>query len=130
MGALCRDLAAAHELAIEFEPGDLPPCVPPVLALCLYRVTQEALQNVVRHSGATTANVELTCRGGDLCLVVRDDGCGFDVAAAQRSGTLGLANMRERVRSISGRFSITCAPGEGTRIEVCAPLDPHARNRR
>jgi PAS domain S-box-containing protein len=130
MGALCRDLATAHELAIAFEPGDLPPCVPPVLALCLYRVTQEALQNVVKHSGATTANVELTCRDGDLCLVVRDDGVGFDVAAAERTATLGLANMRERVRSISGRFSIACAPGEGTRIEVCAPLQPPGGNRR
>ena len=119
---LCRELSATHRLSIQFSAGDVPRTVPFPVSLCLYRVTQEALQNVIKHSGATSAVVDLANRGETLHLMVSDDGHGFDAAAAERGGSLGLVSMRERVHSIGGRFAITSAPDKGTRIDVDAPL--------
>ena len=121
IGGLCRELTAAHAIAIRFDARDVPRDVPPAVALCLYRVAQEALHNVVKHSGASAASVSLAAGDGELHLAVEDEGRGFDVAAAHRD-SLGLANMRERVRSVGGRLEVSSAPGRGTRIEVNAPL--------
>lgn len=120
---LCEELSAAHGLPIAFESRDVPRDMPEVLALCLYRVVQEALRNVIRHSGAPSAAVALIESHGELQLTVTDNGRGFDVAAAQRKRSIGLASMRERVQAIAGRFSVESGTGRGTRIEVRAPLD-------
>ncbi|MGE5361187.1 MAG: PAS domain S-box protein [Bacteroidales bacterium] len=117
---LCADVSGAHRLKIDCAIRDVPREVPPAVALCVYRVAQESLQNVIKHSGASAARVELTAADGELCLVVSDRGCGFDATAARRADSLGLANIRERVRLISGRLAIDSAPGRGTRIELRA----------
>ncbi|MGE5359286.1 MAG: PAS domain S-box protein [Bacteroidales bacterium] len=119
---LCAELGAAHQVAFRCEARNVPRDLPRTIAICLYRVAQEALQNVVKHSGASSALVELTTDGGELRLAICDDGGGFDGAAAERRDSLGLANMRERVRMIAGRLTIDTAPGRGTRIEVQAPF--------
>jgi PAS domain S-box-containing protein len=119
---LCRELSAAHGLSIQCDARGVPRDVPDQVALCVYRVAQEALQNAIKHSSAAAAVVELVGRLGELHLVISDDGRGFDVAFAQRAGSLGLDNMRERVRSIGGRITIESAPGRGTRVEMEAPL--------
>jgi signal transduction histidine kinase len=80
----CRELGTAHQIAIEFEPGEFPRSLPDDISLCLYRIVQESLQNVVKHSGANGAKVELTADEKELCLAVSDHGCGFD--AAKKTG--------------------------------------------
>jgi signal transduction histidine kinase/ligand-binding sensor domain-containing protein len=122
----CKELAAAHEIAIEFEPRDVPRELPDDVALCLYRITQEALQNVIKHSGATGARVELVANERELHLIVSDDGQGFDPQAKQEKGSLGIVGMRERVRMVEGHVSVHTRPGEGTRIEVRVPIVPKA----
>ena len=119
----CRDLAAAYHIKIEFEPRDVPRALPDDVALCLYRVVQEALQNVVKHSGAEGARVELTADQNELSLVVSDHGCGFDAADKTDGSSLGLVSMRERVRLLNGQLSVQSAAGEGTRIKVRIGLD-------
>jgi PAS domain S-box-containing protein len=119
---LCRDFGATQNVAIEFVPHDVPRLVPDDIALCLYRVVQEALQNVVKHSGAATAKVELSGSGSELCLVVSDQGCGFESSAKTDEGSLGLISMRERVRLVRGRISVQSIEGQGTRIMVLVPL--------
>jgi PAS domain S-box-containing protein len=119
---LCRDFGAAQNIAIAFVPHNVPRSVPDDIALCLYRVVQEALQNVVKHSGAATAKVELRCSGGELCLVVSDQGCGFDSSAKTDEGSLGLVSMHERVRLVSGRITVQSREGQGTRIMVQVPV--------
>jgi two-component system, LuxR family, sensor kinase FixL len=119
----CRDFSSAHNVAIEFVPHDVPRSVPDDIALCLYRVVQEGLQNVVKHSGATSAKVELSCGDSELCLVVSDRGRGFDSSVKTHEGSLGLISMRERVRLVRGRISVQSRKGEGTRIMVQVPLD-------
>ena len=82
---LCRELGAARNIAIEFEPHAVPRLVPDEIALCLYRIVQEGLQNVIKHSGSATAKVELISNENELCLIVSDQGCGFDSMAATKT---------------------------------------------
>ncbi|WP_085316237.1 cache domain-containing protein [Derxia lacustris] len=88
----------------------------------LFRVTQEALANVARHSGATRAWVALAQNEGDIALSVRDNGLGFNLAAVQHDGRagIGLRNMRERLESIGGSFAIRSA-ATGTEVEARVP---------
>ena len=76
----CNEFALAHQMAIEFTNRAVPRAMPEAAALCLYRVAQEALNNVVKHSGGTTARVELAMEGSELRLAIIDDGVGFDPA--------------------------------------------------
>jgi len=119
----CSDLAAAHSVRIDFEAEDLPRDLPLDISLCLYRVTQESLQNVMKHSAATSAKVRIVSVDGKVHLVVSDNGNGFDSAAAKIKDTLGLINIDERVRAVKGKANIISAVGEGTRIEVHIPVD-------
>jgi two-component system sensor kinase FixL len=122
VGGLCREVGAAHKIKIEFETHDVPRTLPDGAALCLYRVVQEGLQNVVRHSGADRAKVELTANENEVCLVLSDQGCGFDDAKMTGGSSLGLVSMRERVRLVQGHIAVQSRRGEGTRIQVQVPL--------
>jgi PAS domain S-box-containing protein len=86
------------------------------VALCLFRVAQEALNNAIRHSGARAASVVLRQMDGGLLLAVRDDGVGFDPGGPRQRRSLGLASMRERLRLVNGTLDIESAPGRGTAI--------------
>jgi PAS domain S-box-containing protein len=89
--------------------------------LCLFRVAQEALNNVARHSGTCTASVTLREADGGLLLAVRDEGVGFDPASASAGRSLGLASMRERVHLVNGSLDIETAPGRGTTLVAWVP---------
>lgn len=86
----------------------------------IYRLVQEALQNVSRHAQARRAVVELAYESDEVRLVVADDGIGFDPTVVPPD-RFGLIGMNERVRLLNGRFHVQSAPGEGTRIEVFLP---------
>ena len=92
------------------------------LASALYRIAQEALTNVARHSGATEVRVEVRADGENLVLAVTDNGKGIDLEAAARSKSYGIMGMRERATTLGGSASITAAEGGGTRVEVVVPL--------
>ena len=87
--------------------------------LVLYRVTQEALNNVVRHAGASSVSVQIARRDGSVALEVTDDGAGFAVGRELRG--LGLDGMAERARLVDGEFEIDSAPGRGTRLRLRVP---------
>jgi len=84
----------------------------------LYRIAQEALNNALRHAAANSVAVRLQADGQGLELGIRDDGVGFDVAAAADRGGLGLASMRERAEALGSRLEIVSAPGAGTTVKV------------
>jgi PAS domain S-box-containing protein len=100
--------------------------LPNDLGVTAFRVVQEALTNVLRHSGATRACIELEQEPGWLRVSVADDGAGFDVGAtrdkAAGEGHLGLVGMRERVEIVGGDLEIISRPGAGTRVNVLLPL--------
>jgi signal transduction histidine kinase len=118
----CKEFAVGHEMAIEFVDRSVPRAVPEATALCLYRIAQEALHNVVKHSGGTAARVELALEGGELRLVIADDGVGFDPERMRANGSLGLVSMGERVRFVHGLLSVESHAGKGTRVEVRVPI--------
>ena len=89
----------------------------------LYRIAQEALTNVRKHSGATTVHVDLRTDGGGCRVRIADDGHGFDVHGADmKPGHLGLVSMRERAQIAGGWWSVTCPPGLGTVVEFWLPV--------
>jgi PAS domain S-box-containing protein len=119
---LCRELGTAHNIEIAFATHEMPRTLAEDIALCLYRVTQEALQNAIKHSGCTTARVELMANEDGISLEISDPGRGFDAEVATQTNRLGLVSMRERVRLVLGQISISSAEGQGTRIQVRVPL--------
>jgi signal transduction histidine kinase len=119
---LCKELTQAQGLPIEFTHDEVPEAVPEDVVLCLYRIVQEALQNVIKHSGAHHAGVELSGSAGAIWLRIVDDGRGFDPRSVAGKGGLGLVGMRERLHLVGGEITIDSRPAEGTRIEVRVPL--------
>jgi two-component system sensor histidine kinase UhpB len=90
-------------------------------ALALYRIAQEALNNVLKHARAAAVRIEVTLDGNDVVLSVQDDGAGFDFAHVPR-GRLGMTTMRERAEAAGGRVQVDSAPGRGTRVVATVPI--------
>lgn len=111
---LCDKLAAQHHLAIELSVDCQVDRLPEPVELCMYRIAQEALSNVVKHSGGTTAFVRVSMRGKAISLCVADDGIGFDTGAAR--GGIGLTSMRERLRLVGGELFIKSSSETGTEL--------------
>jgi signal transduction histidine kinase len=119
---LCKELTNGRQLPIDFTHHDVPDRIPEDAALCLYRIVQEALANVIKHSEAQHVDVELSQSGGTVILRVIDDGAGFDPKQVPRNGGLGLVNMRERLHLVNGEIAIDSRPRGGTRIQARIPL--------
>ncbi len=126
--SLTSHFARHAGVACEFEAdepvtGDLD--LPGDVATCLYRVTQEALNNVVKHAQAARVRVSLTRVEPDrLVLRVGDDGRGLPDDAGSKPGSFGLLGMRERVLAVGGRLRVLGPPGQGTTLEVEVPITP------
>ena len=119
--ALCADFATQQKISVTFDEADVMSAPPAAVSLCLYRILQEALHNVAKHSGARAVAVELRGTAADIRLVVQDDGRGFDAAAAASHG-IGLASMHERIELVGGGLTVESAPERGTRIEARVPI--------
>src|SRR5262249_50081193 len=119
---LCKELKQHQGLEVTFTHRDVPEPIPEAAALCLYRIVQEALRNVIKHAGTRYAAVELSGSPDRVHLRVSDAGTGFDPSANHRNGGLGLVSMRERLNLVGGKLVIHSRPGGGTRIDVCVPL--------
>ena len=92
--------------------------IPDDIALCIYRVAQESLHNIAKHSGATHVEIDLSFDDEHVNLLIKDDGCGFDPARAGYRKGMGLLSMEERVRSLQGNFKVSATPGYGTGIRA------------
>jgi signal transduction histidine kinase len=119
---VCTDLSRAYRIPIHLECVDVPTGLSNDIALCLYRIVQEALHNVVKHSAAASASVRLEAHGGEIVLTVVDDGRGFDPLVESAMNGVGLISMRERTRQVDGSIVLTSQPGRGTRVQVRLPL--------
>ena len=120
--AFCEELSEARSIEIRFEVGGVPAAIDADSEVCLYRITQEALHNVVKHSGATRAAVAIAFGAQEITLRVVDDGVGFDPEAVRQKVTLGLVSMRERAQLLGGHLAVSTNPGKGTQVEVRLPL--------
>ena len=125
--SLCHEMAQQHGIAINFRHHNVPDSIPGEIALCLFRVLQEALSNAVRYSGARYLEAELRGSKDGLELKVQDSGIGFDPESAANNQGIGLASMKERISLAGGAISIKSTPGTGTVIQarVPMPVQPH-----
>ena len=120
--ALCKEYAVQQGIEIDLLTDDVPRSVHPDAALCLFRIVQEGLRNLKKHSGATKAQVRLSRTGGKLFVSVSDEGVGFEVHDLGGKTGLGIRSMEERASLMGGRFEIHSKPGKGTRIEAWIPI--------
>jgi signal transduction histidine kinase len=123
----CERLGRQGRVSLSVELDPSPDGVGKDAALCLFRVAQEALNNVFRHARASAASVALKRVDGGLLLAVRDDGGGFDPASARARRSLSLASMRERVSLVDGTLDVESSPGQGTSIVAWVPADGEPR---
>jgi PAS domain S-box-containing protein len=93
-------------------------------AVVIFRIVQEALNNIRKYAQACQVDITLERRETELSVEVRDNGLGFDLAAVAQRGTLGLLGMRERVIALGGRVEVVSTPGQGTTIDLLIPLEP------
>lgn len=121
MNGFCREFAKQQKVTVEFEANDVPNEIPFDIALCLFRVLQEALHNSARHSGARQVKTQLWGAQNQIHLVVRDNGVGFDVERSKRGRGIGLASMEERIKLVNGDLSIESRPGRGATIHASVP---------
>jgi len=104
---------------IEITADDLPNELPEEHKVCIFRIMQEALNNVCRHARASAVEIRVLAHGDQISVIIRDDGRGF--RTPRRTG-LGLIGMQERVQSLGGRLTVNSEPGKGATIEASLPL--------
>ena len=121
IGAMCKEFNDRNGIEVDFSSEDIPKGVQSDVALCLFRIVQEALQNIKKHSGAVKAEVRLRRTEDRILVSVRDEGKGFDATLNGQPG-LSTRSMRERAHLAGGQFKIYSEPGKGTKIEAAVPL--------
>jgi signal transduction histidine kinase len=117
---LVKEFSQRHEIDIRFSQTSLPSSLPSDVALCLFRIVEEALTNVAKHSHARSGHVGVIGAADGIRLVVEDSGRGFDSATLEKPG-LGFVSMQERLRVLRGTVHIDSAPSRGTRIAAWIP---------
>lgn len=118
----CEEFSSLNRVSVSFASIGIFRDLPPPVRLCLYRVTQEALRNVLKHSGSGQAGVELVrSDSGSVTLTVSDHGIGFRLDQSRTAGGLGLVSMKERVRVVNGAFECNSELNRGTIIKVTIP---------
>ena len=120
--ALCRDVSKENAVKVHFHAKGVGSDVPEEVALCVFRVAQEALRNALKHSAAPDIQVHLNGSRARLVLRVKDQGRGFDPLTSETTG-IGLLTMRERVELGGGQLTIDAAEAHGTTIEAIMPLN-------
>jgi signal transduction histidine kinase len=127
--SFCAEFSSQHAIEIEFVHEDLPESTNPDTALCLFRIVQEGLRNVRKHSRATKVNVWLQGSAEAISLTLADNGVGFKLSDCGASHGIGLRSMRERARILGGTFRVELAvaiklPGKITGIRAAEDREP------
>jgi signal transduction histidine kinase len=122
--SLSKEVSSQQSLQVDCDIRDIPEDLPREVALCLYRVIQESLQNIIKHSGACNAVLKLHGSRSEIRLRITDEGVGFAPESVSRKHGMGLIGMRERLRLVGGTISIESQPLRGTQIHVVVPLKP------
>jgi len=121
--SLCQEISAHQDIKILFQQDGFPACLSQDVTLCVFRIAQETLRNVTKHSGAREAGVTLKKTNQAIHLRVSDNGCGFDYDSDRITKGLGFISMRERLRLVEGEISIRSQAGRGTQISVMVPVN-------
>jgi signal transduction histidine kinase len=126
VSALCKEFSAQQGIEIDFTQDPIPKSIHPDVALCAFRIVQEGLRNIKKHSGASSAQVHLLVVDNTIHLLVSDQGVGFDPKGLTTNEGLGVRIMAERARLLGGRFEIRSEVGKGSIIDVRLPVHPQS----
>jgi signal transduction histidine kinase len=118
----CKEFGEQQKVEVDFQTHDLPSPLSPDISLCFFRILQEALHNSAKHSGVRHFEVQLWGTSDEIHLTISDSGVGFDPEGAKESRGLGLISMHERLKLLSGTFSIKSQPQRGTTIYARVPF--------
>jgi PAS domain S-box-containing protein len=118
----CRELSDQQNVEVDFHSEGVPRDLPQEVALCLFRVLQEALQNATKHSGSRRFQAYLNGELDEIQLTVSDQGIGFERMLATRGRGIGLMSMKERLKLVNGDLSIDSQRQHGTVIHARVPL--------
>ncbi len=129
MKSWCKEFAERQRIEIDFK-NEVSITIPSEIGHTLFRVLQEAMHNVIKHSGVKRVDLQLWGNSAEIHLLVTDLGRGFDVEAAFQGRGLGLWSMRERVRLVNGTIAIESKPMGGTTIDVRVPLESQQSSQR
>jgi two-component system sensor histidine kinase UhpB len=110
------------QVRLRIQPGEAP--LPTALQEVIYRVTQECLHNIAKHSHARTVNLDLHRADKSIKLIVHDNGIGFRADQVGNPSSFGLAGMRQRAALLGGTLAVSSEPGKGTRVQLGLPLSP------
>jgi len=127
VAAFCKEFMAHQGIRVGFTSNEIPRSVHPDAALCVFRIVQEGLRNLKKHSGAEEAQVDLRMTGDRLEVTVRDEGCGFDLRKLRQNEGLGIRSMVERAHLLGGKFEIHSQTGKGTTLNAWVPFEPKAK---
>jgi signal transduction histidine kinase len=119
--ALCKEFTAQQKIEVDFTSDDIPRLVPRA-ELCIFRIIQEGLRNLKKHSGAQHARVSLRANASGLIVGVLDKGCGFDLNELSHQNGLGVRIMEGRIHSLGGKLKIQSVLGTGTTVTAWVPL--------
>jgi PAS domain S-box-containing protein len=120
---LSRDFSDHRQIAVEFSHKNIPPQIPAHIAISLFRIAQECLTNVSKHSGSRSAKVCMKGMAGGIQLVTSDKGCGFEMTTlCEPDRGLGITNIRERSRMLGGTFEIKSKRQGGTKVVIWVPV--------
>ena len=117
----CNLAARQSGIQIDYN-GLVEDCLPEPIQITIFRMVQEGLTNIVRHSNASQAAVRIFKRADTLIVEIQDNGCGFNRGSATQSRGLGLIGMQERLDAVGGKLSISSQPGNGTRLVTTIPF--------
>jgi len=119
----CQEMERVNGIEVELTSGNLPANLSRETSLCLYRVIQESLANVVRHSKAKLASVDLRTVDGTVVATIADNGVGYNPGSDGVDSGLGIVSMRERLRLVHGSISFRLLPGAGTEVKATVPTE-------
>jgi len=128
--SFCKEFSAQQKVETDFQSENVPKELPQEIALCLFRVLQEALQNAAKHSGSRHFQVALRGGTNEIELIVHDSGIGFDPEESIKGRGLGLTSMKERLNMVDGQLSIDSKLQQGTTIHARVPLHPRMKSAR
>jgi len=121
---LVTEFSERHDISVAFAHESVPASLPSDVALCLFRVAEESLANIAKHSQARSATIQVTGAPDGIHLRAEDAGAGFDMTAFGSKAGLGFVSMRERLRALHGTIRVNSAPSRGTRIDAWVPMMP------
>jgi two-component system sensor histidine kinase UhpB len=121
-----RENLEAAGVQVEVHAPEPMPEIPPEVTISLFRISQEAVNNILRHAAASSVQINISLQPQTILLQVRDDGHGFNLQAASltalSSHHLGILGLRERAEMLGGQVELISSPGQGTDLKVCLPL--------